>query len=52
VGLQQLMAGVRKWKLNLLDRDDLASLSTRAAKVTGIPLVEDVESDQVEQLLS
>jgi hypothetical protein len=51
VGLQQLMAGARKWKLDLLDRDDLASLSTRAAKVTGIPLVEEVESEQVEQLL-
>jgi len=51
VGLQQLMAGARKWRLNLLDRDDLASLSTRAEKVTRIPLMEDVESEQIEQLL-
>jgi glutamate synthase domain-containing protein 2 len=52
VGLQQLMAGARKWKLNLLDRRDLASLTERAAKVTGIPLLEDVESELYETILS
>jgi len=51
VGLQQLMAGARKWKLNLLDRSDLVSLSERAAKVTGIPLVEEAEADAVERIL-
>lgn len=51
VGLQQLMAGARKWKLNLLDRSDLVSLTERAAKVTGIPLVEDAEADAIERIL-
>ncbi len=51
VGLQQLMAGARKWKLNLLSREDLASLSVRAAKVTGIPLIEDIELDKIEEIL-
>lgn len=51
VGLQQLMAGARKWKLNLLDRSDLVSLSERAAKVTGIPLVEEAEADAIERIL-
>jgi glutamate synthase domain-containing protein 2 len=51
VGLKQLMAGARKWKLNLLDRNDLMSLSERAAKVTGIPTVEEVEKDAVERIL-
>jgi len=51
VGLQQLMAGAGKWKLNLLSRGDLASLSVRAAKVTGIPLIEDIELDKVEEIL-
>jgi hypothetical protein len=51
VGLKQLMAGARKWKLNLLDRNDLMSLSERAAKVTGIPTVEEVEQDAVERIL-
>ncbi len=51
VGLQQLLAGTRKWRLELLDRKDLMSLSERAAKVTGIPLVEDVEKDAFERML-
>jgi len=51
VGLQQLMAGARKWKLNLIDRDDIVSLTERAAKVSGIPLVEDAEADAIEKIL-
>ena len=51
VGLKQLMAGARKWKLKLLSREDLASLSVRAAKVTGIPLIEDIELDKIEEIL-
>ena len=27
VGLQQFMAGARKWKVNLIEREDLASLT-------------------------
>jgi hypothetical protein len=50
VGLKQLMAGARRWKLNLLDRNDLMSLSERAAKVTGIPTVEEVEKDAIEKI--
>jgi len=51
VGLQQLMAGVRKWNLDLLGRNDIACLTERAAKVTGIPLLEDVEAEQFELIL-
>jgi glutamate synthase domain-containing protein 2 len=51
VGLKQLMAGSRKWKLDLLDRNDLMSLSERAARVTGIPTVEEVEKDAIEKIL-
>src|SRR3972149_4051190 len=51
VGLKQLMAGARKWNLGILDRNDLMSLSERAAKVTGIPTVEEVEKDAVERIL-
>ncbi len=51
VGLKQLMAGARRWKLNLLDRSDLMSLSERATKVTGIPTVEEVEKDAIEKIL-
>ena len=51
VGLMQLMAGARKWKLDLLNRNDLVSLTERAAKVTGIPLVEDTEHGAIEKIL-
>jgi glutamate synthase domain-containing protein 2 len=51
VGLKQLMAGNRKWKLDLLSRNDLMSLSSLATKVTGIPLADEVEKDAVERIL-
>ena len=36
-GMKQIQAGSRKFKLDLLDRDDVLSLSEYAARVTGIP---------------
>lgn len=51
VGLQQLLAGARKFSLNLINRDDLATLSERAQKVTGITLMEEFEKDVVENIL-
>jgi len=51
VGLKQLMAGARKWKLELLSRSDIAALSERASKVTGIPTIEDIENDVMESIL-
>jgi len=50
-GLKQLLAGSRKWKLNLIERDDIVSLSERAKKATGIPMVEEMESDVIEEIL-
>jgi glutamate synthase domain-containing protein 2 len=52
VGLQQLLAGVRKWNLELINRNDLISLTERAAKATGIPMPEDSELDAIERILS
>ena len=52
VGLMQLMAGARKWNLDLLDRNDLVALTERASKVTGIPLVEEAEEEAIERILS
>jgi hypothetical protein len=51
VGLKQLMAGNRKWKLDLLGRGDLMSLSELATKVTGIPLADEVEKEAIEKIL-
>ena len=41
VGLQQLMAGARKWRVNLMTRQDLAALTEEAARVTGLPYIMD-----------
>lgn len=41
VGLQQLMAGARKWRVHLIARKDLAALTEEAAKVTDIPYIMD-----------
>jgi hypothetical protein len=51
VGLKQLLAGSRKWKLNLISRKDLMALTERAAKVTGVPLAEDAEAEEIERIL-
>jgi hypothetical protein len=45
------MAGNRKWKLDLLSRNDLMSLSERATKVTGIPMPDEIEKDAIERIL-
>ena len=41
VGLQQLMAGARKWRVNLMCRGDLAALTEDAARVTNLPYIMD-----------
>ncbi len=46
VGLQQLMAGSRKWRTHLITRDDLFSLTEECAKVTGIPYVMDAFKEE------
>lgn len=51
VGLQQLLAGSRKWKLDLIDREDLVCLSERCAAVTGIPLVEEAQREAFANIL-
>ncbi|MFW5912385.1 MAG: glutamate synthase-related protein [Candidatus Hadarchaeota archaeon] len=51
VGLKQLLAGTRKWDLNLVDRSDLAALTERASRVTDIPTMDKVESDAYERIL-
>jgi len=45
------MAGNRKWKLDLITRNDLMSLTERATKVTGIPMADEVEKDAIEKIL-
>jgi glutamate synthase domain-containing protein 2 len=51
LGLQQLMAGARKFAIKHLDRDDLVSLTKDAAEVTGIPYVMEADMEEAEKIL-
>jgi hypothetical protein len=51
VGLQQLMAGTRKFNVSEIKRDDLMALTEEASKVSGIPYVMDSYRDKAEEIL-
>ena len=51
VGLQQLMAGSRKWKVSLISRKDLMSLTDECARVTGIPYVMDSYREEALEII-
>ncbi len=51
VGLQQLMAGARKWRVDLMSRKDLFSLTEEAAGVTGIPYVMDAYKEEAMEII-
>lgn len=51
VGLQQLMAGSRNFRLNTISRSDLMSLTEEAAKISGIPYVMDAYRKEAEAIL-
>ncbi len=46
IGLQQLMAGARKWRTHYICRDDLACLTEECAKITGIPYIMDAYREE------
>jgi len=50
-GLQQLMAGARKFALQYIDRNDLVSLTRDAADVSGIPYVMESDQEEVDKIL-
>ncbi|MEW6585633.1 MAG: FMN-binding glutamate synthase family protein [Nitrospirota bacterium] len=52
IGLQQLMAGARKFSLQYLDRSDLVCLTKEAAEVTGIPYVMESDMEEAERILA
>jgi len=52
VGLQQLMAGSRNFRLSTISRRDLMSLTEDAAKVSGIPYVMDAYRKEAEAILN
>jgi glutamate synthase domain-containing protein 2 len=51
VGLQQLMAGARKWKVEFMSRDDLASLTEECAMITGIPYIMDAYREEALRII-
>jgi len=51
-GLRQLMAGSRKFRTELLSRDDLGALTREAAEISGIPHIMDVDKAEVAAILN
>ena len=52
VGLQQLMAGSRNFKLSTISRKDIMALTEEAAKISGIPYVMDAYRQEAEDVLN
>jgi glutamate synthase domain-containing protein 2 len=51
VGLQQLMAGSRNFRLSTISRRDLMALTEEASKISGIPYVMDAYSKEANEIL-
>ncbi|MBN1422796.1 MAG: FMN-binding glutamate synthase family protein [Planctomycetes bacterium] len=51
VGLTQLMAGARSFRLDTLSRSDVAALTEEAAKVSGIPYIMDAYREEALKVL-
>ena len=51
VGLQQLMAGSRNFRLSTISRKDLMALTEDAAKISGIPYVMDAYGKEANAIL-
>ncbi len=51
VGLQQLMAGSRNFRLSTISRKDVMALTEEAAKISGIPYVMDAYREEAESIL-
>ncbi|MBM4326723.1 MAG: FMN-binding glutamate synthase family protein [Deltaproteobacteria bacterium] len=50
-GLQQLMAGARKFAVQYIDRNDLVSLTREAASISGIPYVMESDMEEINSIL-
>ena len=51
VGLQQLMAGSRNFRIEAISRSDLMALTKEAAKVSGISYVMEAYREEAEAIL-
>ena len=50
-GLQQLMAGVRKFNTNEITRADIATVNRETEKETGIPFITDLNDEKAKNIL-
>lgn len=50
-GLRQLMCGARKFGLKYITRKDIAALTPEATRISGIPLISDLDAEEVERIL-
>jgi hypothetical protein len=50
-GVQQLMAGARKFSLKAITRNDIFSGNRETEKETGIPFIADVADDKAKKIL-
>jgi glutamate synthase domain-containing protein 2 len=51
-GVRQIMAGARKFTLDHLTRDDIASLTREASEISGIQYIMDCDKEEAEKILS
>jgi len=50
-GLQQFMCGARKFAIEHIDTNDIAALTPEAARASGLPMVGDIDAEEVEKIL-
>ena len=50
-GLQQFMAGARKFSIDQIDRDDLMAANRETAEVTGIPFMTEAQEERAMDVL-
>jgi hypothetical protein len=50
-GLQQLLAGARKFSVGEISRDDLFSANRETERETGIPFVTEIEDERAKAIL-
>ncbi|MFH1322046.1 MAG: FMN-binding glutamate synthase family protein [Bacteroidota bacterium] len=51
-GLRQLMCGTRKFALEYISRDSLASLTHEGSEISGIPYIMDYQKEEAEAILN
>jgi hypothetical protein len=50
-GLRQFMCGSRKFSLEHITRDDIVALTPEASRVSGIPMISDLDAEEVDKIL-